>query len=122
MSQPAQREKFLSKLRQSNEVNITVTGRKTRKRFSTPVWFVLDAQENVILVPMKGSDNDWFKDLVKDPQIELGVDEIVIPFKATIVRDSDEVEEVLDKFRAKYRSMWSESYYAKRDVYVEVSV
>jgi hypothetical protein len=113
------RRALLDRLRHSNEVNITVTGRRTKKRFSTPVWFVLDG-EKIILVPMKGSDNEWFKDLVKEPQIELGVDETTIPFKATLVRDSSRVEKVLDGFRAKYKSMWSESYYVKRDVYVEV--
>jgi len=110
---------LLDRLKHSNEVNITVTGRKTKKRFSTPVWFVLDG-EKVILVPTKGSDNEWFKDLAREPQIELGVDDITIPFKATLVRDSALVEKVLDGFRAKYKSMWSESYYSKRDVYVVV--
>jgi hypothetical protein len=102
-------------------VRITVTGRRTKKRFSTPVWFVLDG-EKAILVPMKGSDNEWFKDLVREPQIELGIDDTTIPFKATLVRDSTKVEKVLDRFRAKYKSMWSESYYAKRDVYAEIPV
>jgi deazaflavin-dependent oxidoreductase (nitroreductase family) len=120
MNGPADRERLLNKLKRSNEVDIAVTGRKTKKKLSTPVWFVLDGEEKVILVPMKGSDTSWFKNLAKDPQVELNVDEITISFKATIVRDSDQVEKLLDKFRAKYRSMWSESYYAKRDVYVEV--
>jgi hypothetical protein len=113
------RRTLLEKLKHSNEVNITVTGRRTKKKFSTPVWFVLDG-EKVVLVPMKGSDNEWYKDLLKDPQISLGVDDTTIPFKATPVRDSTQVEKVLDKFRAKYKSMWSESYYIKRDVSVEV--
>jgi len=113
------RRTLLGRLKHSNEVNITVAGRKTKKRFSAPVWFVLDG-EQVILVPMKGSDNEWYKNLTKQPQIELGVDDITIPFKAILVRDSTKVEKVLDKFRAKYKSMWSESYYTKRDVYVEV--
>jgi deazaflavin-dependent oxidoreductase (nitroreductase family) len=113
------RRSLLDRLKHSNEVNITVTGRKTKKKFSTPVWFVLDG-EKIILVPMKGSDNEWYKDLAKDPQIELGVDDATTPFKATLVRDSAKVEKVLDGFRAKYKSMWSESYYTKRDVYVEV--
>jgi hypothetical protein len=121
MNGNAERENLLIELKQSSEVKITVTGRKTKKRFSTPVWFFLDGRE-VILVPMKGSDNDWFKDLVEDPQIELSVDGVGTPLKATIVRDSKHVEKVLDEFRAKYRSMWSESYYTKRDVYVEVAV
>ena len=115
------RRNLLDRLKRSTEVNITVTGRRTKKRFSAPVWFVLDG-DKVMLVPMKGSGNNWFKDLVDDPQIELSTGGIAIPFKAILVRDSNKVEKVLDKFRAKYRSMWSESYYVKRDVYVEIQV
>jgi hypothetical protein len=102
-------------------VNITVTGRKTKKRFSTPVWFVLDG-ERVAIVPMKGSDNNWFKNLVQSHQIELSAGGISALYKTSIVRDPRQVQEVIDKLRAKYRSMWSEAYYTKRDVYVEVSV
>jgi hypothetical protein len=120
MDRPAQHGNLLYKLKQSNEVDITVVGRKTKKRLSTPVWLVLDGDKKVILVPMKGSDNNWFKDLVEDPQIELSVGETAIPLRATLVRDSNQVEKVLEAFRAKYRSMWSESYYTKRDVYVEI--
>ena len=117
---PADREELLDRLKECSEVNIIVIGRKTKKRFSTPVWFVLEGEEKVILVPMKGSDNNWLKDLVKDPKIELSAGRSSLSSKATIVRDSNRVEKVLDKFREKYRSMWSESYYVKRDVYVEV--
>ena len=63
---------FLDKLKQSYEVNISVTGRKSKKRFSTPLWFILD-EGKVILVPTMGSASDWFKNLVNDPQIELSV-------------------------------------------------
>lgn len=115
------REDLRRRLGDSSEVNITVKGRKTMKRITTPVWFVVDGP-NVILVPMKGSENEWFKNLEKNPQIELSVDESAIPFTAKIVRDSDRVEMVLDRFRSKYKSMWSESYYTKRDVYVELTI
>ncbi len=120
MTHPEQRENFVKKLKHSSEVTITVTGRKTKKKFSAPVWFVLEGEEKVVLVPMRGSDNGWFKDIVEDPQIELSANELAIPLKATLVRDSDRVEKVLDKFRTKYESVWSESYYTKRDVYIEV--
>ena|ERR1022692_656489 len=120
MNGPANRELFLNKLKRSSEVIITVTGRKTEKKFSTPVWFVLEGEEKVLLVPNTGSDNNWFKDLAKDPRIELSLYEIAIQSKARLVRDSKQVETILDKFRAKYTSAWSESYYTKRDVYAEV--
>jgi hypothetical protein len=120
-SLPADRDNLLRRLEESSEVRITVLGRKTKREFSTPGWFVL-SKEKVMLVPMKGSDTDWFKNLEKDPHIKLGVDGIVIESRATILRESNQVEKVLDKFRIKYKSMWSESYYTKRDAYVEVTV
>jgi hypothetical protein len=119
MSGPTNRDDLLNKLKRSSEVNITVIGRISERKKSTPVWFVVDGRK-VVLVPMKGSDSRWFKDLEKVPQIELNEGKVTIPFKATLVRDSEQVERVLDKFRAKYKSMWSESYYTKRDVCVEV--
>jgi len=118
---PASREEFLNKLRRSSEVRITVLGRTTKKKFSVPVWFVLGG-EKVFLVPNTGSDNNWFKDLAENPQIELSIGNASVTSKASLVRDSDEVKKVLDKFREKYRSMWSESYYTKRDVLVQVTV
>jgi len=47
---------------------------------------------------------------------------ISVPFNASIVRDPQHVEKVIDRLRVKYRSMWSEVYHTKRDVYVEVTV
>jgi len=119
MANQIDREGFIGRLRRANEVNITVTGRRTKKRISTPVWFVLEGK-TVLLVPTKGSDNDWFRNLAKEPIIGLTVNEVTFQSVATPVRDSRKVEEILDKFRAKYKTMWSESYYAKRDAYVEV--
>ena len=118
---PADREELLNRLKESKEVNITVTGRKTKRRFSTPVWFVLDG-ERVAIVPTKGSDNNWFKNLEQIPRVELSAGGISAPFNASIVRDPKQVEKVIDKLRVKYRSMWSEAYYTKRDVYVEVPI
>ena len=75
-----------------------------------------------MIVPVKGSDNNWFKNLVQSPQIELSTRGISALCDASIVRDPKQVEKVIDKLKAKYRSMWSEAYYTKRDVYVEVPV
>jgi deazaflavin-dependent oxidoreductase (nitroreductase family) len=121
MSSSNSRGDFLDKPKESSEVRITVTGRKTMKKFSTPVWFVLEGRK-VILVPTMGSDNNWFKDLMKDPRIELGVGKSAIASEATVLRDPDQAEKAIGKFRAKYKSMRSDSYSTKRDVCVEVSM
>ena len=122
MNSSRDRDEFLNRLKRSSEVNIVTTGRKTKKRFSVPVWFVLEGEGKVLLVPTTGSENNWFKNLARDSRIELSVDGFAIQSKAKLLRSPKEVEKVLDKFRAKYRSMWSESYYTKRDVYAEVPV
>ena len=119
------RENFLSKLKRSGEVLIIVTGRKTKKKFSTPVWFLLegeDKKEKVLLVPIKGYVCNWFKNLVEDARIRLGVADSTIESEATLVRDRNQVKQLIDKLKAKYESEWSESYYTKRDAYVEVPV
>ena len=80
-------------------MNITVTGRKTKKRFSDPVWFVMDG-DRVAIVPMNGSDNNWFKNLVRSPLIELSAGGISATFNASIVRGPNQVEKVIDKPRS----------------------
>ena len=97
-----------------------MTGRKSKKRFTTPVWFILQDDKKVILVPTKGSHNNWFKNLERNPQIELGVGGTSASLGATLAKDQVEVDKILDKFRTKYGSMWSKSYYTVRDAYVEV--
>lgn len=113
---------LLERLKRSTEVDITVTGRKTGNRVTAPVWFVLEGGTRVILVPMKGSQSNWFRNLEKNPRVELSAGGVGISSRAVIVRDASRVSRVLAGLRAKYRSIWSESYYTKRDVCVEVPV
>jgi deazaflavin-dependent oxidoreductase (nitroreductase family) len=122
-SDSAERGRFLDKLKRSNEVEITVTGRKSKKKISTPVWFVLDG-EKVILLPIKGSESNWYKNLADDPQIGLKAEDKMMTFKARLVRDPERVKTVVDKFRMKYPSGWerSQKYYTKRDAYAEVPI
>ena len=123
MNNSTTREIFLNKLKRTGELQITVTGRKTKKKFSAPVWFVLDGDnKRATIVPVKGADSNWFKNLAKDPSIELAVDDSTISSKASLVRDSNQTKQVIEKLKAKYKSEWSESYYTKRDAFVEVPV
>ena len=114
-------EALLGRLKQSSEVEVGVTGRKTKRRISAPVWFVVDGRI-VVLVPTKGSESQWFKNLLKNPEVELRAGGVSVSAKASIVRDSMRTEKAVAELRAKYRSMWSESYYSKRDVCIEVAL
>jgi deazaflavin-dependent oxidoreductase (nitroreductase family) len=123
MSDASRRDEFLSKLRRSGEVRITVTGRKTKKKISTPVWFVLDEErKKVLIVPVYGSSTNWLKNLEKDPSIGLSVDRTTITSKANLVKDENQTKKIVERLKQKYKSEWSDSYYTTRDAFVEIPV
>src|SRR5437660_11044886 len=61
---------FRTALQGSNEIEITVTGRTSGRSLTYPVWFALDG-DKLYLIPVKGSDTDWYKNLRKTPAIRL---------------------------------------------------
>ncbi len=46
------------------EINITVTGRKSGRAITIPVWFVLEG-ENLYLLPVLGADTQWYKNVLQ---------------------------------------------------------
>ena len=72
------------------------------------------------LVPVKGSDSDWYKNILKTPTIRLAAQAAQLNATASPTSDAANVEQVLDRFRAKYGARDVEAYYPKQDVAVEV--
>jgi deazaflavin-dependent oxidoreductase (nitroreductase family) len=102
----------------TNEIEITVTGRTSGRSLSYPIWFAVDG-EKLYLIPVKGSDTEWYKNLRKTPTIRLSARGRTLTTSATLITDSAKLSEVLEKFRDKYgRNV--QSYYPKLDVAVEV--
>ena len=109
---------FRTALQGTNEVEITVTGRTSGRSLSYPVWFSLDG-DKLYLIPVKGSDTEWYKNLRKTPAIRLEARGKTLTASARILTDQTQLDKVLEKFRDKYgRNM--KSYYPKYDVAVEV--
>jgi hypothetical protein len=106
-------------LEDSREVELTVTGRTSGREISDPVWFVRDG-EKLYLVPVRGSDSDWYKNVLKTPTIRPAAEAAQLNATVTPTSDAAKVEQVLDKFRAKYGARDVEAYYPKQDVAVEV--
>jgi hypothetical protein len=52
------RSEFLKLLRKTNESELTVTGRKTGRTSTRPVWFVLEDEEggSLFLAPVFGAN------------------------------------------------------------------
>jgi deazaflavin-dependent oxidoreductase (nitroreductase family) len=63
-------EEFSKALESTREIELTATGRKSGREISIPVGFVRDG-EKLYLVPVNGSDSDWYKNVLKTPTIRL---------------------------------------------------
>ncbi len=112
------RTNFSSALQSTNEIEITVTGRTSGRSLTYPVWFALDG-DKLYLIPVKGSETDWYKNLRKTPTIRLEARGKTFTTSARLLTDEAQLGKVLEKFRDKYgRNV--KSYYPKLDVAVEV--
>ena len=60
------------RLSRSSEINVAVTGRKSGRAISNPVWFVVE-RDTLVLVPVQGSDTQWYKNVQSDPTIRVSL-------------------------------------------------
>ena len=116
-NKPTHNDALNDRLSRSREINISVTGRKSGRTISNPVWFVFDA-DKVYLLPVKGSDTQWYKNVLKNPSIQIKAAGTQAELKAIPVTDAKQVSSVIDKFRGKYGASDVRKYYTKFDVAV----
>lgn len=114
---PTHKKDLKDHLARASEVNITVTGRKSGRAISNPVWFVLDG-DTLDLLPVKGSDTQWYKNLLKNPSLRIEARDAAAQVKAVPVTDAPRVKSVIEKFRGKYGDSDVKKYYSKFDVAV----
>lgn len=99
------------------QIKLTVIGRKTGKSISIPVWFVLEG-DTLYLVPVQGSDTQWYKNVLKNPAIRIDARGAEAEFRAKPITDAKLVKSVIEKFREKYSAADVKKYYSKFDVAV----
>ena len=98
-------------------ITITVTGRKSGRAISIPVWFVAEGAK-LYLLPVRGSDTQWYKNVVKNPEIVIDARGAKKKIKVVQLPDPKEVKSVVEKFREKYGAGDVKKYYSKFDVAV----
>jgi len=103
------------RLFRSREIHITVTGRKSGHTISIPIWFVLEDDE-LYLLPVQGSDTQWYKNVLKNPLIRIKAGGTEAEFRAVPITDAKQVSSVVEKVRAKYGASDVKKYYSKFDV------
>jgi deazaflavin-dependent oxidoreductase (nitroreductase family) len=116
-NKPARDDALKARLSRSREINISVIGRKSGRAISNPVWFVLD-DDKLYLLPVQGSDTQWYKNVLKNPSIHIKAGGAAAEFKAVPITDPKQVLSVVERFREKYGASDVKKYYSRFDVAV----
>lgn len=114
---PVRNDALGDSLSRYSEIKISVTGRKSGRAISIPIWFVFD-DGTLYLLPVQGSDTQWYKNVLKDPTIKVDARGAGAELKAITVTDATQVSSVIEKFRKKYGAGDVKKYYSKFDVAV----
>jgi deazaflavin-dependent oxidoreductase (nitroreductase family) len=106
-------------LEQTNEVDLTVTGRKSGQESTRPIWFVEEGGR-LLLLPVTGSDSNWYRNIVETPEVKLTADGAELAATAKPIEDPAGVADVVEKFGEKYGGDRVREYYPRTDAAVEV--
>jgi deazaflavin-dependent oxidoreductase (nitroreductase family) len=119
-NKPKRNDALEGRLSRDREIRITVTGRKTGRTISQPIWFTWD-DGKLYLLPVKGSDTQWYKNVLKNPLIRIDAGGTQRELKVVAVSDATQVKSVVDKFRGKYGTS-GVNLYSKLDVAVAAQI
>jgi deazaflavin-dependent oxidoreductase (nitroreductase family) len=112
---------FRKAVNPTQPITISVIGRKTGKKISTPVMVVIDS-EKLYLLPRSGTDTNWYKNIVKTPTLELEASGRKISAEAHPIHDKKLVEAIVQKFRGRMGEEDFRKYYPKTNVALELSI
>ena len=108
-----------SALEETNEVELTTTGRKSGQESSRPIWFV-EEEDRLLLLPVSGSKSNWYRNVQKTPTIGLTADGAEVSVEAKPTEDPSTVGHVVEAFSDKYGADRVKEYYPGVDAAVEV--
>ncbi len=114
---PTKNDALKDRLSRYREITISVTGRKSGRTISIPIWFVWD-DDNLYLLQVQGSDTQWYKNVLNNPLIRIAARDAEADFKAVPITDPTQVSSVVKKFRDKYGAHDVKKCYSKFDVAV----
>lgn len=108
---------FKEALDRSSEIELS--GRSSGANIERPVWFVYKSN-TLYLLPLNGSETNWYKNILKNPAIKVSLDNTKITSRARPITDSSRVRQIVDAFRFKYGPNDVKKYYTKFDTIVEI--
>jgi len=116
---PGSKNALLERLTRYRQIKITVIGRKSGKKISRPVWFVVEGKK-LYLLPVQGSDTQWYKNVRHNSRICIEARGVGADLRAIPETGAQAVASVVEGFREKYGARDVKKYYSKFDVAVLV--
>ena len=109
------------RLARYRQIKVSVIGRKSGQTISIPVWFALEG-ERLYLLPVQGSETQWYKNVLRNPQIRIDARGVEAEFRAKPCTGAKAVKSVVEKFREKYGARHVKEYHSKLNVAVRVEL
>jgi hypothetical protein len=109
------------RLNRAYEITLSVKGRKSGRDIARPVWFVHEG-DTLYLLPVQGSDTNWYKNLLIDPTLKISVDGVETVARGKPTTDGNRVDDIVRKFKSKYGEGDVKKYYTKFDVAAELQL
>jgi deazaflavin-dependent oxidoreductase (nitroreductase family) len=94
-----------------------VTGRRSGRTISLPIWFVRD-NDKLYLLPVKGSDTQWYKNVLKNPSIRIDAGGTQGGLTVVAVTPATQSKSGIEKFGDTYGANSVKKYDSKLDVAV----
>src|ERR671920_2330068 len=91
------------RLERASDIRLSVKGRKSGRDIPRPVWFVHEGG-TVYLLPVRGSDTNWYKNLLVDSTLKISVNGggggEETPVRGKPITDSNKVDDIVRKFKS----------------------
>jgi deazaflavin-dependent oxidoreductase (nitroreductase family) len=110
---------FVKAFKRRRQISITVTGRRTGRAITIPVWFV-SGDRTLWLLPVKGSDTQWYRNLKKNRAVTIQAGAKRFDLRARLLKDARAVSTVIQQFREKYTPQEIKHWYTGFDVAVQI--
>lgn len=96
----------LTRAAKQSTLRLTTTGRKSGRQHTVTIWFIVADTQRLYLQHVRGPTADWYKNLRKQPQVQIDLGQGPIAARARPVDDPAEVRRILGLFRRKYLFAW----------------
>jgi deazaflavin-dependent oxidoreductase (nitroreductase family) len=106
---------FDSAFADKKTVRLTTRGRTSGEPRPVTIWFVADGPRRILVQHVTSAPANWYRNLLKHPDVSLDFGEGPIDARATPITDPQRVRQVLAAVRRKYWSAWLVQLLGRKD-------